>query len=229
MSAKLNVLVEGQTEEAFVAGTLAPHLSRLSVRATARCVQTGSRGGYVYRGGLSLYRQAKTDITAWMREDPEAWLTTMFDLYKLPNSFPGNQDKALAGNPYERVEALERALSEEIASPRFIPYIQLHEFEALLLADPPKLGMYFDDCPEAVRKLAAMAASRESPELIDEGEETAPSKRIIAAIPEYRDAKKSAGPMVAGYIGLPAMRAKCKHFADWLSKLESLATIGKAE
>ena len=93
----------------------------------------------------------------------------------------------------------------------------------MLLSDPWKLGMYFDDCPEAMRKLADMAANHESPELIDEGEETAPSKRIIAAIPEYAHVKKSAAPMVARYIGLPAMRAKCKHFADWLSRLESLA------
>lgn len=224
MSVKLNFVVEGQTEEAFVTTILTPHLSRRSIRASARCVQTGSRGDYIYRGGLNLYRQAKTDITAWMREDPEAWLTTMFDLYKLPNDFPGKQDKEHAGSPYERVDALERALSEDLgAPPRFIPYIQLHEFEALLLSDPRKLGMYFDDCPEAIRKLAAMSANHESPELIDEGEETAPSKRIIAAIPEYAHVKKSAAPMVARYIGLPAMREKCKHFADWLSRLESLA------
>ena len=122
MSVKLNFVVEGQTEEAFAATILTPHLSRLSIRASARCVQTGSRGDYVYRGGLNLYRQAKTDITAWMREDPEAWLATMFDLCKLPNDFPGNQDKALAGNPYGRVDALERALSEDFGDPpRFIP------------------------------------------------------------------------------------------------------------
>jgi hypothetical protein len=35
--------------------------------------------------------------------------------------------------------------------------------------------------------------------------------------------KVSVGPLVAEKIGLAALREKCRHFSDWLTKLERLA------
>ena len=67
-----------------------------------------------------------------------------------------------------------------------------------------------------------MASAFNSPELIDDGPDTAPSKRIIAEIPEYAKRKSSAGPIVAERIGLPALRAKCEHFGGWIDRLETL-------
>ncbi len=220
MAARLNFIVEGQTEETFVKNILGPHLESLSIETAWRSVETGRKGGYVHRGGLSRYAQAKRDITAWMNEDADARFTTMFDLYGLPEDFPGNKDEALTGNPYRRVEGLEQALREDISDPRFIPYIQLHEFEALLLADPQKLDVQFYDRPKGIRSLVTMASRFESPELIDEGGETAPSKRIIKKIPEYKHRKRSAGPIVASYIGLPTLRSRCAHFGEWVRELE---------
>jgi hypothetical protein len=52
---------------------------------------------------------------------------------------------------------------------------------------------------------------------------TAPSKRIIAEIPEYDGQKATSGPLIAGRIGLPTLREKCAHFAEWLHRLEGLA------
>ena len=62
-----------------------------------------------------------------------------------------------------------------------------------------------------------------SPELIDDGSQTSPSKRIVAEIPEYDGMKVSAGPIVAERIGLPTLRAKCKHFNAWLDQIGSLS------
>ncbi len=224
MAARLHFIVEGQTEEAFVNEVLRPHLESLSVWAAARCVETTRKRGQVHRGGLSSYTKAKSDITAWMSEDrnADARFTTMFDLYALPGDFPGNEDLPLTGHPYERVRALEDALRKDISDPRFIPYIQLHEFEALLLADPQKLEKQFYDRGAGIQRLAAMASGYKSPELINEGNETAPSKRIIGEIPEYDGLKASAGPIVASYIGLPTLRSKCAHFGEWLDELEQL-------
>jgi hypothetical protein len=58
--------------------------------------------------------------------------------------------------------------------------------------------------------------------LINDGEETAPSKRIGKEIPDYLGAKPTAGPIIAGKIGLETMRMKCPHFNEWLTKLENL-------
>ena len=62
-----------------------------------------------------------------------------------------------------------------------------------------------------------------SPELINDREDTAPSRRIIGAIPEYGGMKASAGPIVAERIGLPTLRLRCEHFGQWLGRLEGLA------
>ena len=224
MTTKLNFIVEGQTEEAFVNRTLHPYLEQRSIIATARSLLTSIRNGYEYRGGLTGYEQAKRDITDWMNEDRlgEQWFTTMFDLYKLPHDFPGYNDAALPSDPYQRVSILEAALSDDIADSRFIPYIQLHEFEALLLADPAKLDLYFYEYEDGIARLVEMAEGFDSPELIDDGDVSAPSKRIIGEIREYEYWKASAGPIVADEIGLDTLRIRCKHFGEWLAKLEDL-------
>ena len=204
--------------------TLRPHLARHSVRANARSVETGRKGKHIFRGGIASYAQAKRDIELWMNEDQDAAtrFTTMFDLYKLPEDFPAYADASVVDAPYERVEILERALAENIGDRRFIPYIQLHEFEALLLADPSKLALEFDGYNEQIQQLASMTSEFGSPELIDSGAHTAPSKRIIAKIPEYKPWKQSSGPITARRIGLSVLRSKCPHFGEWLGKLEAL-------
>ena len=63
-----------------------------------------------------------------------------------------------------------------------------------------------------------MVSEFASPEHINDGDNTAPSKRIDDEIPEYKYMKASAGPIVADKIGLPTIRSKCKHFACWLSQ-----------
>jgi hypothetical protein len=98
----------------------------------------------------------------------------------------------------------------------------LHEFEALLLACPRHLLVQFVGREQEIGELEALAASVASPELIDEGRDTAPSKRIIARLPQYEGMKASAGPVVARDIGLDTLRAKCRHFNEWLVHLEQL-------
>jgi hypothetical protein len=99
----------------------------------------------------------------------------------------------------------------------------LHEFEALLLADPEKLSCEFVEHGQAIADLKEACRGQE-PERINEGSTTAPSKRIIAAIPEYDYLKASAGPSVAKQIGLPSLRAACPHFGQWVTTLEGLGT-----
>lgn len=221
---RLHFVVEGQTEETFVNRTLVPHLARLSVISDARCVATSRKRGVKHRGGGNSYEQVKNDIARWMREDrnADARFTTMLDLYALPTDFPGYESASRLQDPRQRVEALESALKEDIGGWRFIPYIQLHEFEALLLSAPQKLAAQFHDSEAGIRRLADMASRYSSPEMIDDGTETAPSKRIIAELPEHSGRKASAGPIVANNIGLDALRFRCEHFGEWLTELERL-------
>jgi hypothetical protein len=71
-----------------------------------------------------------------------------------------------------------------------------------------------------------MVDSFPSPERIDGGSGTAPSKRIIAEYPDYEREKALVGPLIFESIGLAVMRHRCPHFAEWLGRLESLQPIG---
>jgi hypothetical protein len=227
MGIRLNFVVEGQTEETFVNTVLGPHLAERCVWTSARCVLTSRRRGVKYRGGFRTYNQPRNDILSWIKEDQneDARFTTFFDLYGLPSDFPGYQEALRTSDPYEKVRVLEQALGEDIADPRFIPHLQLHEFETLLLSDPLQLEEQFPGQTRQVQRLAVMATSFGNPELIDQGETTAPSKRIITEIPEYQGMKQSAGPLVARKIGIVKLRTNCRHFGEWICQLESLGRV----
>jgi len=80
----------------------------------------------------------------------------------------------------------------------------------------------FDDCEKAIEALKAIANSVPSIEHIDDGPQTAPSKRIIQQLPAYAGLKSSAGPDIAEIIGVRAIRGKCPHFDRWITRLENL-------
>jgi len=144
----------------------------------------------------------------------------MIDLYAYPKDAPGYRDW-LSSEPYRRVAGLERALESDIASQRFVPYIQLHEFETLLYADMSRWSTLLLDSSREIQQLADSVSGFSNVELIDDGETTAPSKRILGAIPRYD--KVASGALLALEIGLPTIREKCAHFNEWLSRLERLA------
>jgi hypothetical protein len=95
----------------------------------------------------------------------------------------------------------------------------VHEFEALLFSKPEEIGtaLYM---PKAAQELRQIRSAFATPEDIDEGPDTAPSKRIIRCCSAYQKAVH--GPMVAQRIGLSDMRGQCPHFNQWLTWLESL-------
>jgi hypothetical protein len=161
-----------------------------------------------------------------LKEDKskDVFLSTMVDLYALPADFPGTDACKDDPDPCRRVEGMEQALAADIDDPRFLPYIQLHEFEALLLADPGKFAAYYEGFTREIDQLQQLVA-RTSPERIDDREQTAPSKRIAALIPEYAHEKPTAGPAIAVAIGLPTIRKKCPHFDAWLGRLEHLGAV----
>lgn len=148
----------------------------------------------------------------------------MFDLYALYSDFPGTQEANKQKHlPYERVKTLEQAFAKEMNDPRLIPYLQLHEFETLLYCQLDAFAIYYDDCRKQIDALAEDAgAILVSPELIDDGQHSAPSKRIAKQFPDYRDAKPEAPVTIATMIDLSVIRSKCHHFNNWLTTLEQL-------
>lgn len=225
---RLNVVVEGQTEEAFGNRLLVPHLSECGVYPAFQLI-TGAKASTsrAYKGGWNSYAAVKFHLCRWMKSDDAAdvWYTTMLDLYALPGDFPGCAEARLVADPNAKVALLEERFRSDLAADgfnRFIPYLQLHEFEALLLSSPQHLDWEFLEHQSAIDRLSELVAAFASPEHINGGYDTAPSKRIIREIPQYEFRKVSVGPLVAEKIGLPSLRGSCPHFHEWLEKLEQL-------
>jgi hypothetical protein len=86
--------------------------------------------------------------------------------------------------------------------------------------DPSQLELEYLEHEKAILALAALS-QQVQPEQINETPENAPSKRILAAIPEYN--KATVGPATASAIGLATLRRRCPHFAAWFAGLEALA------
>ena len=222
--------MKGQTEQGFVEEVLRPYLQAHGVTGVKSILVTTNKKKNA-RGGMLAYGHAVTDLELLqkMKVDGEYErhiFTTMFDLYALPDDFPGYEAARTLANPYERVDALETAFAEAINDERFIPYIQLHEFEALLFCGIEHLAKHYPGCEKRCGQLKKDLEKTGNPELINNSPETAPSKRIIKAIEgdkktHYNYNKPATGKNVAKSIGIDVLRTQCRHFDEWIEKLIS--------
>lgn len=214
---RVYLLVEGQTEEAFVNELLVPHYAHLGLYLTPIIVRT-SPG---HKGGVVSYAKIKPQIEKLCRQDPSAHVTTMFDLYALPGDFPGKRSPAYlaAGSGRHKAQLLEAAWAADIGHRQFVPHLLVHEFEGLLFVQLDAFTPWTDD-DRVLEPLRAVRRTSE-PEDINDSPQTAPSKRILAAMPGYQ--KTFHGPLIACDIGLDTMRQDCPHFDGWLKTLEALA------
>ena len=145
----INIIVEGSCEETFVNEVLTTHFTSLNKYISARKIETGwdkinnkpAKGGF---GRIPKYSKFRNDILNWIKSDrgkPDTWYTTFVDLYAFPkdSESPYTMQIQDIDNPYRKVASLESAIEQNINYPNFIPYVQLHEFEAFLLVNPDRL------------------------------------------------------------------------------------------
>jgi hypothetical protein len=216
---RLLVLVEGQTEETFVRDVLAPHLAEREIWPEPTRVATKLVAGRrAHRGGGGTYKHIRDDLSRLLASSPTA-VTTLLDYYGLPGDFPGLANVPAQGSCFERAAHIEQAFSENIADARFIPGLILHEFEGLLFSGPGAIAEVLL-APTRAGQLEAIARAHASPEEIDDGPRTHPSKRIRDLFESYEKARH--GPLIALRIGLETIRARCRHFAAWLSRVEAI-------
>jgi hypothetical protein len=224
--ARLYLFAEGPTEQTFADMVLKPHLGKVGVYLHPPVLIAHARKkGKVHRGGGRKYIPMKNDILRFLGQEkaPDVYFTTMIDLFAISADFPGLAEaEKLRHTPLKRVEFLEQLFANDIRDARFVPYIQLHEYEAYLFSDPKRFEYFYSDHAKEIAALQAIANAHATPEEINDGQQTAPSKRIIAELPDYGDAKAIVGAQVAELIGLDTIREKCPHFAAWIARLEKL-------
>lgn len=149
----------------------------------------------------------------------------MFDLYGLPKDFPRLDEIRRASSAAMRIAIAERALEQAILGFSegrwFIPYVQQHEVEALVLACLEDLGRVLDAKGD-LEGLAALSLELGDtpPEDVNDGEETAPSKRLIRHIPGYD--KLTYCEYALFDVSMPTLAERCPHFGQWLARLEGI-------
>jgi hypothetical protein len=218
---RLFIVVEGQTEESFVRNVLAEALWASGVHPTP--ILLGRQGG------RPSYARVKRDVLVLLKQDHGAHCSTMIDFYGLGPGFPGQPfpDRPSSSN-LSKVRQVERAVKKDICSLlpdlrpdlRFIPHLQLHEYEALLFSDPTAFANGINH-PNLARQFQRIRDEFASPEDINNNPETAPSKRVLSVCPSYR--KVIEGTQAALAVGVLSMREHCQHFREWVEALEALS------
>ena len=223
MSKRLLVYVEGATEEIFVIRILRNHLLQHGVTvdrpilAATSMMPSGQPGGFVNWPAMEADLQTlfATDT------DPNLRFTTLLDTYAMPPNAPGYPGLSSSNiREVSEVDAVEAALANRFSEPRFVPYLQRHEFEALVLAHPPALHAVFPEFAQALAELERSIAGIRNAEDINDGRTTHPSARLNQAIPTYEALKASNGLFVLLEAGLANVRPRCPRFDAWLKRWE---------
>ena len=219
---EVTALVEGQTELKFVKEVLAPHLKRRGVFMSAFLLEKPGQAG-----GDVKFARAQRDITSRLKQGSKAFVTLMVDFYKIKKDWPGFDEAKKQATHRKKAEVMNaatlKAISEMLpdlwVEKRFIPYLSMHELEALYFSDPATLAAKLGAKVEAIE---AVLKERGEPESINDSEQTAPSKRLEGFSTRYK--KTTTGIAIAQAIGIQKMRDACPIFNAWLTRLEELAT-----
>lgn len=221
---RVYVVVEGYTEEVFVERVLAPALRSCNVHLIPTIV---GRPGH--KGGRTEYQRVKGDVLKLLKQEQNTYCTTMLDFSGLGRGFPGmplppglsNLQKVVRIEHYFKKD-IENEIPNLRPNVRFLPYLQLHEFEALLFSDPHEFARSIGQ-PHLANCFQQIRNQFNTPEDINDGVGTTPSKRISSMFPEYQ--KPLNGPQAAEKITLPRMRQECHHFDEWVRQLEKLVPL----
>ncbi|QOQ68158.1 DUF4276 family protein [Photobacterium damselae] len=218
----VHVICEGQTEESFVNELLVEPFAHKGIYLKPALI---GRPGH--KGGNFKFERLAPDVEKRLLADKNCYCTTFFDFYGLPETFPGKNAVNATASVQDKANALQDALNEKLvekigedAMRRFIPYVQMYEFEGLLFSDPHKMaeGMNRSDLVQAFTDIAD---AFDTPEQINNSPQTAPSKRIENLVRGYE--KPLLGTLAALEVGLDKMREQCPLFDAWLEKIEALA------
>lgn len=220
---RINIVVEGQSEEAFVNHVLAPTLWQQQTYLVP--ILLGVPG---HKGGRPSYARLKKDLLLHLKQDTSAYCSMMLDYYGLGAGYPGTVPPGTTGAG--SVKILEDAIQADITATipelrpdeRLIPYLQLHEYEGLLFSDPAAFATGISQAHLSTA-FQIIRDAFPTPEDINNSPTTAPSKRVLATYPKYR--KVLHGKNGAAAVGIDRMRRECPHFRSWLETIEALASL----
>ncbi|AJB67577.1 DUF4276 family protein [Acinetobacter baumannii] len=218
---RVHIICEGQTEETFINEVLMPEFSKKDIYLYPALI---GRPGH--KGGNVKYSRMKTDIENRLN-DKEAYCTTFFDFYGLDSNFPGKEIALRHNSLSSKKQILEDQFVQKLIHDigenhlrRFIPYVQMYEFEGLLFSDSEAIASNLGINLASVERILT---EFDTPEHINNSPQTAPSKRLQALSSSYD--KVFLGSLIALDVGIAKMREKCAGFDNWLTQIEQLTPI----
>ena len=216
---RIIIICEGQTEKEFCADVLYPFFLERNILLQCPLIKKSG-------GGIVEWLLLKKQIETHLKQDQTAIVTLFIDFYgiKDKHQFPSWDDSKIVSDKNNRMNLLEDGMKNSIEPSlafRFIPYLQLHEFEGLL----------FNNIDVFLREISAedildkdeleqTIIDHPNPELLNDTPQNAPSYRLLRLINGYN--KVVYGAILAKSIGLSAIRDKCPRFNHWISTLERI-------
>lgn len=201
MTTTVYVICEGESEETFVNIVLDRYLyEKFEFFAKPLLLR-----------GTSTYKRLVGKTRDFVSQFHNFIVTSMVDFY-------GLKDKPVLkqGSPDIMASEFEKHYFNDVGRENFVPYISMHEYEAIYFSDPSVFSVYSpDDVGKAQMILQEFGGN---PEAINGGEMTAPSKRIEKFEPRYR--KKSGAKELLKNLTIPDISDKCHHFSGWIQSLE---------
>lgn len=213
---RLIIICEGATEQAFCNDVLRDYFLTKDILIEALTIKHSN-------GGIVAWDTLKKQIIKHLNEG-NCTVSLLVDYYRIRDSyhFPGWMESKGIANLYDRMHYLFEQMAldlDEAQRPRFIPYIQLHEFEGLLFSDISVFPRNFTKEQLDFPQLERAVNDFKTPEEINNSPATAPSERLKKAINGYD--KVTDGASLALEIGLETIRKKCILFNEWIERLET--------
>ena len=218
------IICEGPTEVRFIKNVLAPNLGNLSL--FLHPVTIGSQRA---KGGNVSFDRLYLNVRRQLYNNRQSYCSTLVDFYGIDSDFPGVKLALTRSSLSAKADAVVDGFLAELRGKvdpdpllRFIPYIQMHEFEALMFSDPAAFADAIGR-PDLRKDFVEIRQKFETPEHIDNSPVTAPSKRILDLYPHYE--KPLMGETATSAIGLERIRQECRLFDAWLRRLETLPPL----
>ena len=217
---EIMIIAEGHTEKRFIDEILTPYMAAKNIFIRGQLV--GKAG---HKGGNIRFSRVEKDIAMHLKQRKDTFVSIFVDYYGIKKHWPGLNEAYQCNSPKAIADAMNRAAKEKVLSKladhgadyRFVPFIAVHEFEALLFSDAKILASQLKVDSAIVEKILEECGE---PENINNSPNSAPSKRLKRIYAPYK--KKTNGITIANLIGIEKMRNQCPLFHDWLTTLENL-------
>lgn len=216
---RIIIICEGETEREFCATILQRYFISKDIIIQSPLIKKTM-------GGIVNWNELLKQINHHLKSDLSVYVTTLLDYYGLhsKHGFPNWSDAENCPNKSERMDILEQSMKNSLDDSvafRFIPYVQLHEFEGLLFND---INVFYNQIPEeeliGEDELTQTFKEYDNPEMINNNFETCPSRRLNRIIAGYN--KIVYGNILAEVIGLERIRNKSPRFNEWIRKIEEI-------